>query len=149
MDTSITFDDNALAGFLVGIQDQDYERALKDAVQVVLNSTKVGYMEEGTIHETTAGVPQGGVISPLLFNIALHGAESVLGIRYNNWGQNRSKRAIVRYADDMVAFCESKEDAEEMVQILKDWLKERATYSFGRCEPRRTPITLFVMENWT
>jgi RNA-directed DNA polymerase len=41
------------------------------------------------------------VISPLLFNIALHGAESALGISYNNWGQNRSKRAIVRYADDV------------------------------------------------
>ena len=85
---------------------------------------KAGYMEEGIIHETTAGVPQGGVISPLLFNIALHGVESALGIKYN-WGQNRSKRAIVRYADDMVAFCESKEDAEEVVQILKGWLKER------------------------
>ncbi len=46
MDTSITFDDDALAGFLVGIQDQDYEQAFKDAVQVVLNSTKVGYMDE-------------------------------------------------------------------------------------------------------
>ena len=46
MDTSITFDDDALAGFLVGIQDQDYEQAFKDAVQVVLNSTKVGYMKE-------------------------------------------------------------------------------------------------------
>lgn len=46
MDTTITFDDAALAGFLVGIQDQDYEQALKDAVQVVLNSTKIGYMDE-------------------------------------------------------------------------------------------------------
>lgn len=46
MDTTITFDDDALAGFLVGIQDRDYEQALKDAVQVVLNSTKVGYMKE-------------------------------------------------------------------------------------------------------
>jgi RNA-directed DNA polymerase len=95
------------------------------AKELIKQWLKAGYMEEGTIHETTAGVPQGGVISPLLFNIALHGVESVLGIRYNNWGQNRSKRAIVRYADDIVAFCESKEDAEEVVQILKDWLKER------------------------
>ena len=86
---------------------------------------KAGYMEERITHETTAGVPQGGVISPLLFNIALHGAESALGIKYDNWGRNQSKRAIVRYADDMVAFCESKKDAEEIVQVLKDWLKER------------------------
>ncbi|MFC1715561.1 reverse transcriptase domain-containing protein [Candidatus Poribacteria bacterium] len=62
---------------------------------------KAGYMERGRIHKTETGVPQGGVISPLLFNIALHGAESVLGIRYDNWGRNQSKRAIVRYADDV------------------------------------------------
>ena len=86
---------------------------------------KAGYMERGRIHKTETGVPQGGVISPLLFNIALHGAELVLGIRYDNWGRNQSKHAIVRYADDMLAFCESKEDAEEVMQILKDWLKER------------------------
>jgi RNA-directed DNA polymerase len=58
---------------------------------------KAGYMERGKIHKTETGVPQGGVISPLLFNIALHGAESVLGIRYDNWGRNQSKHAIVRY----------------------------------------------------
>ncbi len=46
MDTSITFDDSSLGGFLGGIGDGDYEQAFKDAVQVVLNSTKIGYMDE-------------------------------------------------------------------------------------------------------
>jgi RNA-directed DNA polymerase len=97
---------------------------------------KAGYMEQGRIHKTETGVPQGGVVSPLLFNIALHGAESILGIRYDNWGRNQSKRAIVRYADDMVAFCESKEDAEEVTQILKNWLKERGL----ELSPEKTKI---------
>ncbi len=48
MDTTIVFDNDALAGFMAGIQNQDYEQALKDAVQVVLNSTKIGYMREIT-----------------------------------------------------------------------------------------------------
>jgi RNA-directed DNA polymerase len=97
---------------------------------------KAGYMERGRIHKTETGVPQGGVISPLLFNIALHGVESVLGIRYDNWGRNQSKHAIVRYADDMVAFCESKEDAEEVMQILQNWLKERGL----ELSPEKTKI---------
>jgi RNA-directed DNA polymerase len=86
---------------------------------------KAGYMEYGRIHETKTGVPQGGVISPLLCNITLHGLEDTLGIRYDNQGINRSKRGVVKYADDLVAFCESNEDAEEVIQILKKWLKER------------------------
>lgn len=97
---------------------------------------KAGYMERGKIHKTETGVPQGGVISPLLFNIALHGVESVLGIRYDNWGRNQSKHAIVRYADDMLAFCESKEDAEEVIQILQNWLKERGL----ELSPEKTKI---------
>jgi RNA-directed DNA polymerase len=41
---------------------------------------KAGYMEDDVFHPTTAGTPQGGIISPLLANIALHGMESALGI---------------------------------------------------------------------
>ncbi|MGB3613223.1 MAG: reverse transcriptase domain-containing protein, partial [Elainellaceae cyanobacterium] len=41
---------------------------------------KAGYMENGVFHPTSAGTPQGGIISPLLANIALHGMEAALGI---------------------------------------------------------------------
>jgi RNA-directed DNA polymerase len=130
--------DADIKGAFDNIGSKFLERAIGSfpGKELIKQWLKAGYMEEGITHETTAGVPQGGVISPLLFNIALHGAESALGIRYNNWGQNRSKRAIVRYADDMVAFCESKEDAEEVVQILKDWLKERGL----ELSPEKTKI---------
>jgi RNA-directed DNA polymerase len=95
------------------------------ARELIKQWLKAGYMEFGRIHETVTGVPQGGVISPLTLNIALHGMEEALGIRYDRWGGNQSKRALVRYADDLAAFCESKEDAEEVIQILKKWLEER------------------------
>jgi RNA-directed DNA polymerase len=119
----------------------DHEFLLKiigsfPAKELIKQWLKAGYMECGRIHKTETGVPQGGVISPLLFNIALHGAESVLGIRYDNWGRNQSKRSIVRYADDMVVFCESKEDAEELVQILEGWLKEKGL----ELSPEKTKI---------
>ncbi len=61
-----------------------------------------GYLEQGVFHETLAGTPQGGVISPLLANIALHGLEQALGVTYDNRGQLRGRRAVVRYADDFV-----------------------------------------------
>ena len=63
---------------------------------------KAGYVDKGVFHETEAGTPQGGVISPLLANIALHGMEEALGIKHRKRGELDSKRALVRYADD---FC--------------------------------------------
>jgi len=63
---------------------------------------KAGYVDKGVFHETEAGTPQGGVISPLLANIALHGMEEALGIKHRKRGDLDSKRAVVRYADD---FC--------------------------------------------
>jgi RNA-directed DNA polymerase len=86
---------------------------------------KAGYMENGVFHDTEAGTPQGGVISPLLANIALHGMEEALGARYNKQGHTIGNRALVRYADDFVVFCESREDAEAVIQTLKGWLGER------------------------
>lgn len=87
---------------------------------------KAGIMENGVYHATEEGTPQGGVISPLLLNIALHGMETALGVKFDNQGQIRGNRAVVRYADDFVVFCESKEDAELVKdQILPKWLAER------------------------
>jgi RNA-directed DNA polymerase len=67
------------------------------------------------------------VISPLLLNIALHGMEAALDVTFNKRGQiDGSKRAVVRYADDFVVFCETEEDAFDVKdRILPDWLAER------------------------
>jgi len=98
---------------------------------------KAGYMEDGRIHETRVGAPQGGLISPLLLNITMHGLEQALDIRHNNRGENQSKRGLVRYADDLITFCESKEDAEEVTHILQEWLKERGL----ELSPEKTQIS--------
>jgi RNA-directed DNA polymerase len=86
---------------------------------------KVGYVDKNVFYDTNAGVPQGGIISPLLANIALHGMESALGIRYNKDGQTIGNRGIVRYADDLVVFCKSQEDALVVVETLNNWMKTR------------------------
>src|SRR6266566_406706 len=86
---------------------------------------KAGYVEHGEFHATEQGTPQGGVVSPLLANIALHGMEEAIGVEYDSRGQLIGKRAVVRYADDFVCFCETKEDAQQVQKILVEWLKER------------------------
>jgi len=110
------------------------------ARELVKQWLKAGVMEEGVFSHTDMGTPQGGVVSPLLANIALHGMEEALtitksyqgevivtnaGVKYNSRGENIGKRAVVRYADDFIVFCETKEDAEAVIVTLKNWLKER------------------------
>jgi RNA-directed DNA polymerase len=96
------------------------------ARELVRQWLKAGYVDGKVFHPTEEGTPQGGVISPLLANIALHGMEKALGIERNERGWTRSPRIVVRYADDFVVFCETQEDAEEVrAHILPAWLAER------------------------
>jgi len=86
---------------------------------------KAGVMENGVLHKTDTGTPQGGVISPLLANIAFHGMEAAVGVRYNNRGENISSRGLVRYADDFVIFCQSEADAQAARAEMAAWLAPR------------------------
>jgi RNA-directed DNA polymerase len=88
---------------------------------------KAGYMEKGIIHPTTAGTPQGGVISPLLANIALHGMEAALGITRYTQGciKKGVRRLLVRYADDFLVFCETQTEAEQAQADLQHFLRLR------------------------
>jgi RNA-directed DNA polymerase len=68
---------------------------------------KAGVIEDGRFAPTEEGAPQGGVISPLLMNVALHGMEAAAGVRYYDTGTNAGKTVpncpvVVRYADDRV-----------------------------------------------
>jgi RNA-directed DNA polymerase len=89
---------------------------------------KAGYVEHKKWHPTESGTPQGGVISPLLANIALHGMEEALGIKYtysSGKDRNQGNRALVRYADDFVVLCKTKSDAGKIIEELKVWLAKR------------------------
>ena len=75
----------------------------------------------------------------MLLNVALHGMEAALGISYNSRGRRAVKRAVVRYADDFVVFCESHEDALHVKdEILPGWLAERGL-SLSEEKTRVTP----------
>ena len=68
---------------------------------------KSGVMDDGQFSETNEGTPQGGVISPLLANIALHGMEELVKeyARSLKGGKrdNQSSISLIRYADDFVS----------------------------------------------
>lgn len=88
---------------------------------------KAGYFYRKVYHETPLGTPQGGIISPLLANIALHGMESALKVKYHKQGYIRSECPFIpiRYADDFVVMCDTEEAAQEAKEILAKWLAER------------------------
>lgn len=74
---------------------------------------QAGVMEEGNVKNTDLGTPQGGVISPLLANVYLDYLDQVWGQRCSHLG------VLVRYADDFVVLCRTKEAAEEALRRLK------------------------------
>ena len=81
-------------------------------------------LEAGVLKErekTLRGTPQGGVISPLLCNIALHGVEDLHNERaYRHWYQRG-----LRYADDMIFIIKPGEDGEALLTKVKGFLQER------------------------
>jgi RNA-directed DNA polymerase len=115
----------------------DHEKLLElignfPARELISQWLKAGYLEDGVFHDTDKGTPQGGVISPLLANIDLHGMENALGIRYTARKDkpyatelHKKSAGLVRYADDFVVFCHTKEEAEQAREKLKVWMAER------------------------
>ena len=73
---------------------------------------KAGVLTENKIETTKEGTPQGGVISPLLANIYLHEIDDVITA-------NQHVR-LVRYADDFVIMCKTKEMTEEVMKVLRN-----------------------------
>jgi RNA-directed DNA polymerase len=91
---------------------------------------KAGVIEEGRFSPTEEGTPQGGVISPVLLNVALHGMEQAAGVRYQINGTYAGDTVsgspvLIRYADDLVALCTSKVQAEQVKAGLAEWLAPR------------------------
>jgi RNA-directed DNA polymerase len=90
---------------------------------------KAGVVENGRLHRTVEGTPQGGVVSPVLLNIALHGMETAAGVRYSTGKHAGTVMAgcptVIRYADDLVALCHTRQEALEVKARLAAWLTPR------------------------
>ena len=89
---------------------------------------RAGVIEDGRFAPAGEGTPQGGVISPALMNVALHGMEQAAGVRY--WEGSTLRAApgtpvLVRYADDLAVLCATRAQAEQVKARLAEWLEPR------------------------
>ena len=94
------------------------------------------WAERKGYNNTDKGTPQGGAISPLLANIALHGMENTLEEQFpsdktgrirlskQKYGKIIRKPTLIRYADDFVILCENLTIVENCREIIGKWLKE-------------------------
>ena len=118
---------------------------------------KAGFVFQGELFPTDEGTPQGGIISPILANMALDGLQQVLSSRfdmsrkgkYSAFVHNKSQVNLVRYADDFIVTAATKEIAEEAKEIIRDFLQTRGL----ELSEEKTVITHidngFDMLGWT
>lgn len=89
---------------------------------------KAGYMEKSVFHKSEDGTPQGGIISPVLANLALDGLEREIRALYptKTRKSDRAKVNFVRYADDFIITGSSKEIlVDEVMPLIGRFLKGR------------------------
>jgi RNA-directed DNA polymerase len=99
---------------------------------------KAGYVYENELFPTEAGTPQGGIISPVLANMALDGLEAMLAEKFPNAKQKGLKMNMVRYADDFIITGNSKEWLEQEVKpVVVEFLAIRGLV----LSPEKTKIT--------
>jgi RNA-directed DNA polymerase len=97
---------------------------------------KAGYLENEVFHPTETGSPQGGIISPVVANLALDGLETLLHQTFPS--QQGKKIHLVRYADDFVITGATKAVLQEQVMpLVQSFLQERGL----TLSPEKTSIT--------
>lgn len=84
-------------------------------LKLIRNFLEAGVMEEMKESKPETGTPQGGIVSPLLANIYLHAVDEQLEAKRIRW---------VRYADDLVLLCRTREEAEAALEQLREMLRE-------------------------
>jgi group II intron reverse transcriptase/maturase len=105
------------------------ERISDGSILCLLRSIlQAGVYFEGEVHPTERGTPQGGVISPLLANIYLNHLDR----RLKEMGYS-----FVRYADDHLIFCSSREEAQSALAFVNEVLSEELSLELS---PEKTKL---------
>lgn len=97
-------------------------------LDIIETFLRCGVDENGVVNATTAGVPQGGVISPLIGNIVLN---------YLDWQLDAAGYKFARYADDLVILCKTHSQAKDALTLTKEVLADLGL----ECSPEKTKIS--------
>jgi group II intron reverse transcriptase/maturase len=95
------------------VEERVCDRSVLKLLRLML---RAGVMQDGQVRRSATGTPQGGVISPLLANVYLH--------RIDRAWDARQHGVLVRYADDALVMCRSREQAEAALARLTALLAE-------------------------
>jgi group II intron reverse transcriptase/maturase len=95
------------------VEERVCDQSLLTLLRVLL---RAGVMEHGIVRHSVTGTPQGGVISPVLCNVYLHRLDRVWDVREHG--------VLVRYADDALVLCKSRQQAEAALTRLRQLLAD-------------------------
>jgi RNA-directed DNA polymerase len=95
------------------VEERVCDQSVLKLLRVIL---RAGVMEDGQVRRSVTGTPQGGPLSPLLANIYLHRLDRAWDVREHG--------VLVRYADDALALCRSREQAVAALARLRELLAE-------------------------
>ena len=112
-DTASWILEGDIPGFFANIRFSWLEDHIPMNKQVLSKWRKSGFVERGTLYPTTAGVPQGGIVSPVISNMVLAGLEQV--VRSHPRFRHRYHIHYVRWADDFLVTAKSREVLAEVV----------------------------------
>lgn len=93
---------------MTAVEERVFDRHVLTLLRVMLPA---GVMQGGTVRRSVTGTPQGGVISPLLANVYLHRLD-------RSWQTEAGVGVLVRYCDDLVVLCRSRDEAERALTAL-------------------------------
>jgi group II intron reverse transcriptase/maturase len=128
--------DADISGFFDRIPHQVIMQGLSQVVadgnilRLVERFLAAGILEDGVVQSTTLGTPQGGVLSPLLANIALN---------FLDWRLDELGYRFVRYADDFLVLCRTEDQAKE-ARLAVELFVEQLGLSLS---PEKTHVTTF------
>lgn len=130
--------DADIEGFFDNVCHEDILEHLKHfpANDLIERWLKAGAMTPQGHQTALQGTPQGGILSPLLANIALSNMDNLLQCAPNKQGKVTGHRVYVRYANDFVVMCPSKREARRTTHQIIQWLKTKNL----RLAPHKTRI---------
>ena len=108
----------------------------KWAIENITNILKSKIFHNGQVYNSDTGTPQGGVISPLLANVALTTLDDLcenLGSKWTN--------PIVRYADDFIITCKNENEGKEIKEIIAEHLQEKVGLTLSEEKSKITHIS--------